>query len=379
MRSFQDPERTFAGQPASLGVLLQRVDIGRGQEGLYENQLPQLLQRLAKQTKVESIKASNAIEGVEVDPDRAEALAGGNPPRFRNRSEKEFAGYADALDALMREPDLDPLTVPRLLEFHRKMLAHTDGRGGYLKQEDNKIANREPDGSTRIIFEPPSHTETEGLIGGLCASYEYSLENRVAHPLVLLSAFVLDLLAIHPFLDGNGRMSRLATTHELPRLGYGVARYVSVDQRIYDSKNSYYVALEHSQRKWHEAEHDIWPWTTYLITVLAESYDDFEGRVAAGRGSEVGTKQERVRHWILNEAPSSFRISDVRIAVPGVGDETIRLTLRKMKGEGLVEPTGTGRAARWRRIDQVQAPTGGQPPTERRGGPTRRPRQSLAG
>lgn len=349
MKSFQNPAKTFSGQPASLGVLLQRVDVGRGHQALYENQLPQLLQRLARQTKVESIKASNAIEGVEVDPERAEALAGGNPPRFRNRSEKEFAGYADALDGLMREPRLEPITVPRLLELHRKMLAHTDGRGGYLKQEDNKIANREPDGSTRIILEPPPFTETEGLLTGLCSTYEFALVNQLAHPLVLLSAFLLDLLAIHPVLDGNGRMSRLATTHELLRLDYRVARYVSVEQRIYESKNSYYVALEQSQRNWHEGEHDIWPWTTYLITVLAESYDDFEKRVAAGRGSEVGTKQERVSHWVRNEAPANFRIAEVRIAVPGVGDETIRLTLRKLKSEGLVEATGTGRAARWRR------------------------------
>jgi Fic family protein len=331
-------------------VLLQRVDVGRGHQGLHENQLPQLLKRFAQQTKVESIKASNAIEGVEVAPERAAALAGGNPPRFRNRSEKEFAGYADALDGLMREPHLEPITVPRLLEFHREMLAHTDRRGGHLKREDNKIANRKPDGSTRIIFEPPSFIATEGLITGLCSSYEYALANQLAHPLVLLSAFVLDLLAIHPVLDGNGRVSRLATTHELLRLDYGVARYVSVEQRIYESKNSYYVALEHSQRNWHEGEHDIWPWTSYLITVLAESYDDFEDRVAAGRGSEAGTKQDRVRHWVLNEAPAEFRIADVRIAVPGVGDETIRLTLRKMKGEGLVETTGTGRAARRRRV-----------------------------
>jgi Fic family protein len=349
MRSFQDPDRTFSGQPPSLGVLLQRVDVGSGHQGLYENQLPQLLQRLAQQTRVESIAASNAIEGVEVDPGRAEALAGENPPRFRNRSEKEFAGYADGLDGLMREPDLEPLTLPRLLEFHRKMLAHMDGLGGHLKQEDNKIANRESDGSTRIIFEPPPNTETEGLVSGLCSSYEYSLENQVAHPLVLLSAFVLDLLAIHPVVDGNGRMSRLATTHELLRLGYGVARYVSVEQRIYESKNAYYVALEQSQRRWHEGEHDIWPWAQYLVAVLAESYDDFEQRVAAGRGSMLGTKQERVRHWVLYEAPGEFRFADVRNAVIGVGDQTIRLMLRALRNEGVIESVGTGRGASWRR------------------------------
>jgi Fic family protein len=349
MRSFQDPEKTFAGQPAALGAVLGRVDVGRGHQDLYENQLPQLLRRLARQSKIESITASNAIEGVEVEPGRAEVLAGGDPPRFRNRSEKEFAGYADALDGLMREARLEPLTVPRLLEFHRKVLAHTDGRGGYLKREDNRIANREPDGSTRIIFEPPPFTETEGLVTGLCSSYEYAQENKLAHPLVLLAAFVLDLLAIHPVLDGNGRMSRLATTHELLRLEYGVARYASVEQRIWESKNSYYLALEQSQRNWHQGEHDIWPWTTYLITVLAAAYDDFEERVAAGRGSESGTKQERVRYWVLNEAPAEFKIADARIAVPGAGDETIRITLRKMKAEGLVESSGTGRAAHWRR------------------------------
>jgi hypothetical protein len=110
------------------------------------------------------------------------------------------------------------------------------------------------------------------------------------------------------------------------------------------------VALEQSQRNWHEGEHDIWPWATYLITVLAQSYADFEERVAAGRESEAGTKQERVRYWVLSEAPAAFRIAEVRSAVPGVGDETIRLALRTMKGEGLVEVTGNGRAARWRRI-----------------------------
>ncbi|HEY2054124.1 MAG TPA: Fic family protein [Solirubrobacterales bacterium] len=350
MKSFKDPERTFSGQPASLGVLLRRVDVGSGHQEQYEDQLPQLLQRLAQQTKVESITASNAIEGVVVEADRAEALAGGEPPRFRNRSEKEFAGYADALDGLVREARLEPPTVPRLLEFHRKMLAHTDGRGGYLKREDNRIANREPDGSTKIIFEPPPWRETEALITGLCSSYRYSLENEIAHPLILLAAFVLDLLAIHPVLDGNGRTARLATTHELLRLGYGVARYVSVERRIYESKNAYYTALEQSQRNWHEGGHDIWPWTRYLVTILAESYEDFEERVAAGRGSEAGTKQDRIRYWALNEAPTLFRIRDVRRAVGGASDPTIRLVLREMRDEGLIEQAGAGRGASWKRL-----------------------------
>ena len=350
MKSFQDPDRTFAEMPASLGVLLKRVDRGSGRQQLYEDQVPELLRRLAQQTKVESITASNAIEGVEVEAGRAEALVSGEPPRFRNRSEKEFAGYADALDGLMREADLAPLTVPRLLEFHRRMLAHTDGRGGYLKREDNQIANREPDGTTRIVFRPPPWQETEGLLSGLCSSYEYTLGHGSVHPLIALCAFMLDLLAIHPVLDGNGRMARLATTHELLRLEYSVARYVSVEQRIYESKNAYYTALEQSQRNWHIAQHSIWPWTEYLITVLAESYDDFENRVARGREAEAGTKQERVRHWVLHEAPAEFKIRDVRRALPGVSDPTIRLALRALRDGGRLESKSVGMGGKWRRL-----------------------------
>lgn len=350
MKSFQYPQRTFAGMPTSLGVLLQNVDRRSGRQQLYEDQVPELLRRLAHQTKVESITASNAIEGIEVAPDRAEVLAHKEPIRFRNRSEKEFAGYADALDGLMREESLEILTAPRLLELHRKMFALTDGRGGYLKREDNQIASREPDGTRRIIFRPPPWQETEGLLAGLCSSYRYTLDQGTVHPLIALSAFILDLLAIHPVLDGNGRMARLATTHEMLRLGYGVARYVSVEQRIYESKNAYYTALEQSQRDWYLAEHSIWPWTEYLIRILAESYEDFEGRVAAGRGTEAGTKQERIRQWVLHEASQEFKFKDVRRAIPGVSDPTIRLALRALRDEGQIEAEGLGRGAIWRRL-----------------------------
>jgi Fic family protein len=351
MKSFQDPARTFADMPPSLGVLLKSVDRGSGRQQLYEDQVPELLRRLALQTKVESITASNAIEGVEVDPDRAEALASAGQGRFRNRSEKEFAGYADALDALMREEPLEPLTVPRLLEFHRKMLAYADGRGGYLKREDNQIVSREPDGTKRIIFRPAPWRETEGLLSGLCSGYAHTLEQGAVHPLIALSAFVLDLLAIHPVLDGNGRMARLATTRELLRLDYGVARYVSVEQRIYESKNAYYTALEQSQRNWYDGEHSIWPWSEYLIRILAESYEDFEGRVVAGRGAEAGTKQDRIRRWALHEAPAEFKLRDVRRAVPGVSDPTIRLALRALRKEGLLQSASVGRGAKWCRLD----------------------------
>jgi Fic family protein len=347
MRSFGDRGRVFDSMPAHLGVLLRQVDIASGREALYEDQLPELLRGLAQQTRIESVRASNAIEGVEVADDRADRLVRSDRPRLRNRNEKEFAGYADAIDGLMRQSGLEPPDTVLALRLHRQLFAHTRGRGGYLKTDDNLIVERDNDGRRQIVFEPPPWRETEGLLGGLFGGYREALEDQVAHPLVLLSALVLDFLAIHPVADGNGRVARLLTTHELLRLGYGVARYVSIEQRIFESKHRYYEALRNSQRNWHPAQHSIWPWTAYLVAILAEAYDDFERRVAAARSGDGLSKQERVQHWVDSAAPTEFKLRDVRRALPGVSDQTIRLALRAYKQDGRLRVEGSGPGATW--------------------------------
>ena len=188
------------------------------------------------------------------------------------------------------------------------------------------------------------------MVQGLFGAYRQAVESHEAHPLVLLAAFILDLLAIHPFEDGNGRVARLLTTHGLLRLDYGIARYVSVEQRIYETRGEYYDSLEASQRGWHDGVHRIWPWAEYLIEVLAASYADFEGRVAAERGTEAMSKGERVRRWAVAAGPAEFSLRDVRRAVPGVSDPTIRIALRALRDEGKLKAEGTGRSAVWRRM-----------------------------
>jgi Fic family protein len=148
---------------------------------------------------------------------------------------------------------------------------------------------------------------------------------------------------------GKGRLARLLTTHELLAQRYGVARYVSLEQRIYESKNSYYASLYESQRKWHEEQHDVWPWITYLCRILAAAYDDFERRVDAA-GTHTGNKQERVREYVLRHAPAEFRRRDVERALPGISPATIRLVLAELRGEHTIRPEGSGRGARWRRL-----------------------------
>ena len=293
-----------------------------------------------------SITASNAIEGVIVENERAELIVEG-APKFRNRSEQEFAGYRDAIDGLMRTEEQEPLSVPFVLHLHRQMFMYSGGRGGYPKSDENLIVSYES-GTREVVFAPPPPEETEFLLTELFTRYSALKAEGQTHPLVLIGGLIVDFLAIHPVADGNGRLARLITTHELLSQGYGVARYVSIEQRIFESKNTYYASLYQSQQGWHEGAHDIWPWTSYLAQVVAGAYEDFEQRVAA-EAEPLGSKQERVRAHILEQAPAEFRRRDIERALPEISPATIRLVLNELRDEGRIEPTGGGPTARWRR------------------------------
>ena len=350
MKSFVDLDRSFGGQPPRLGVVLSRIDIGRGREELYGDQVPELLQSLANQTKIASVSASSAIEGVTVDPGRAERIIeAGALTRLRNRNEREFAGYRDAIDAITNVTRQEPMSVPLILRVHRDLFRHTAGRGGYLKTDDNMIVSYE-EGRHEVLFEPPPWQRTEWFLTELVDRYNTAVAADDAHPIVLCAAFILDLLAIHPVADGNGRVARILTTQQLLARGYGVPRYVSIEQRVYETRNAYYDALYQSQRNWHDNEHSIWPWTEYLARVLAESYDAFEAGIATARGLGALSKQERVRVWALDHAPPVFRLRDVRRALPGISDQTIGLVLRRLRDEGRFRSTEDGPNSSWHRL-----------------------------
>jgi Fic family protein len=347
MRSFVDLDKTFGSQPRELGAALARIDTGKGQERLFQDQKPELLQQLSEHARVASITASNAIENVVLDDERAERIAEGSP-RFRNRNEKEFAGYRDAIDWLMRLETYEPLSMPFVLHLHRLIFSHVDGRGDHLKSEQNLVVSYES-GRREIVFTPPDENETRQLLSELLIRYAEAKQEGRTHPIVLVGAFILDFLAIHPVADGNGRLARLLTTYELLSGGYGVARYVSVEQRIYESKNAYYASLCESQRGWHGSEHSIWPWTIYLVRILDGAYEDFEQRFAAA-DQISGSKQERVRSYILTQAPSEFRARDVRRALPDISSATVRLVLNELRDGQEIRSEGSGSGARWHRI-----------------------------
>jgi Fic family protein len=347
MRSFIDLDKTFSEQPRELGAILARIDTAKGRERLFEDQLPELLRQLAEHARIASITASNAIEGVMVGSERAERIAEG-ARRYRNRNEREFAGYRDATDMLMRLDPYEPLSIPFVLHLHRRLFAHTDGDGGRLKIDQNPIVPYESE-RREVVFTPSPPEETEFLLGELLARYEAAKREGQTHPLLLIGALILDFLAIHPVADGNGRLARLVTMHELLAQGYGVARYVSIEQRVFESKNSYYASLFESQRDWHEGRHDVWPWISYLARILAGAYEDFEQRVA-GAEEGTGSKQDRVRSYILDQAPPVFRRRDIERALPGISLATIRLVLNELRDGQKIKPEGSGPGARWHKL-----------------------------
>ncbi len=349
MRSFLDipPVATI---PVEAAGILARIDQARGREDLHRMQAPQVLERLAAHARFESITASNAIEDVIVDDDRALALIRApEGTSYADRTEREFAGYRDASDYLMSK-QTEQLSVPLVLHLHRLLMRHTgDPAAGAFKASDNIIGHRHADGRVTKIFTPVAAGEpTEWHMTELVARYEAAVADGRTPPVALVTLLVLDLLAIHPFQDGNGRIARLVTTCELLRHGYGVVRYASLEQRIYESKNSYYEALRASQRGWHESQHDVWPWTLYLLRIVDDAYADFEARVVAARELTGKTKVEQVRHYVLEQAREEFRFVDIVAALPDISQATIRKALNALAREGAVEAS-RGRSATWRR------------------------------
>jgi Fic family protein len=355
LRSFADLNALIGRVPARIVTRLSAIDFGRGSEALYRDQMPGLLTELADRARVQSITASSAIEGIVVaDAGRAERIISRRTTTLRNRSEQELAGYRDAQDYLFRQ-DWRPLNALLLLHLHRLLFAHTAMPGGAFKTEDNLVVDRSPDGSATVRFTPGPAASTPFAMDDLIERYQDAVAAGEHHPVLLSGLFILDLLVIHPFEDGNGRVARLLTSALLIEHGYTVGRYVSLEQAVAESADAYYQALLESTRGWHDGTSDPWPWLGYLISVIAGAYAVFADRAAAAR--TPGTKQQRVREHILRRAPATFRLADIRTAMPGVSDQTIRLVLEQLKNEDKVRADGTGRAATWTRMTNT-APAG---------------------
>jgi Fic family protein len=321
----------------------------QGKQRLYAAQSPEILADLRQVAVVESTESSNRLEGVVVTPARLKSLVIRNATP-KSRLEQEVAGYRDAL-ALIHEAAVHmPFSEGVILQLHTMLYRYMPQPGGCWKATNNDIVERHPDGSTRVRFRPMAAHLTPMAMTDLTQRYATALDRRLADPLVLVPLTMLDFLCIHPFTDGNGRMSRLLTLLLLHQFDYAVGRYISLERVFEESKEGYYETLEASSQGWHEGQHDVKPWLDYFWGALLRAYKEFEERVGTiERGR--GRKGDRIRSEVLKRT-QSFSISEIEEACLGVSRDTVRLVLRAMKAEGLIASTGKGRGAKWTRLNK---------------------------
>jgi Fic family protein len=351
MQTFRQLDEHLGALPAAQVNALAGVEVARGQQEMYRRQNPQALKTLQRVAMIQSTEASNAIEGVTAPPARIQALVE-EKTKPENRSEAEIAGYRDVLAQIHASANAIPMTANVVRQLHRDLFALTDKAGGSWKIGENRVTETHPNGTVVVRFAPVSAAETPRAMDELHLRFSDAWNAARYHKLLLIAAYVLDFLVVHPFQDGNGRMSRLVTTLMLYHANYEVGRFISIEKLINDSRETYYESLQRSTAGWHDGEHDLQPWLSYFLGTLIAASKELERRLGAigGRGS----KQQLVLDFVRSNLADTFSIEDVRRAAPGVSDIHIAKILRSLK-EGpnpALESHGRGRSAYWRRRHQ---------------------------
>ncbi len=311
-----------------------------GKQEMYLKQRPEELEKLVEIAKIQSTEASNAIEGIVTTNTRIRQLAL-EKTTPKNRNEQEIAGYRDVLGIVHESFDAIPITQNYILQFHKILYSYMNNpAAGRTKTVQNYISATYPDGRTETLFTPLAPHETPEALDRLCEEYNRVIGNMEVEPLIAIPIFIHDFLCIHPFNDGNGRMSRLLTTLLLYRNRFYVGRYISLEAKIAKNKDLYYDALYESQIGWHEGKDDPVPFIKYLLGTILSAYRDFEDRF-----SLVETKRsalDTVRLATQNKI-GSFTKQDIRELCPSLSVSSIEGALRKLVASGELKREGRGK------------------------------------
>ena len=321
--------------------MIGKIHEAKGRQELYLSQKPDELNKLVELSKIQSTEASNAIEGIRTTDTRLKKIVN-EKTTPKNRNEKEIAGYRDALNIIHESFQYIPLTPNYILQLHKVLCGKNDevSYGGKFKNNQNYISAADEEGNTYTLFTPVSPFETPIAMQNLCDEFNKAMDSHEVDPLILIPIFIHDFLCIHPFNDGNGRMSRLLTTLLLYRSGYYVGKYISLEFKISKLKDLYYDALYDSQKGWHEEKDDPTPFVSYLLNIIEMAYDDFENRI------EIVSKKLSVCDSIKNVIDMKIgKITKSEIAelCPLISLSSIEKVLAKMVKEGKLEKGGTGK------------------------------------
>ena len=311
-----------------------------GKQELYLKQRPQELEKLVEIAKVQSTEASNAIEGIVTTDTRIRQLVE-QKTTPRNRSEQEIAGYRDVLAIIHESFDAIPITRNYILQLHKILYSHTNNPiAGHTKNVQNYISATMEDGHSEILFTPLAPYETPAALDRICEEYDLVIGNMELEPLLAIPIFIHDFLCIHPFNDGNGRMSRLLTTLLLYRSGFYVGRYISLEAQIAKNMDLYYAALGASQHGWHEGLDDPVPFIKYLLGTILAAYKDFADRFALVE--KKMSALETVRLASQNRI-GRFTKKDIRELCPALSLSSVEGALRKMVADGELKREGRGK------------------------------------
>lgn len=332
--------------PTSTVWLLNELAEFRGKQELFARQAPQRLKTLREHALIESAVASNRIEGVEIDQQRVGTVIFGHT-QLEDRNEQEVRGYQAALSLIHGQQTALALSPETILKLHALTRPET-WDGGRFKDEDGEIIEKHPDGRVTVRFRPLPARETPAAIAQLCRLADRALREKQVPPLVVWAAQNLDFLCIHPFRDGNGRVSRLLLLLTLYHLGFTAGRYISLERIIEQSKARYYETLRASSQGWHEARHDMWPYVNYLLYTLKELYVEFQSRYEH-TSLPHGAKTEVVRQAVQGFA-GPFHITELHKQCPEVSLDMLRKVLKALAAEKAVACLGRGKQAQWRRI-----------------------------
>ena len=322
--------------------ILTRLHECRGRQELFIEAEADVLTALLEVAKIQSTGASNRIEGIYTTDERLNALVQ-EKVKPRNRNEEEISGYRDVLATIHESYEYIAPRPNNILQLHRDLYSFSSSAvGGVYKNSDNIIAEKNADGTETVRFRPVPAFQTADAMLNLCTRFNDAIEAGTYDPLLLMPVFILDFLCIHPFNDGNGRMSRLLTLLLLYRAGFIVGKYISIEMLIEKSKDSYYEALQASSQNWHENGNDYLPFLKYMLGVVVKAYNEFEDRVEHLRHRKM-SKAERIKD-LIEKTPGKISKKEIAQACPDISVTTIERTLAELIASGFIEKVGVGRS-----------------------------------
>ncbi len=339
----RQPRVREASVPMATSWLLGACMESKGKQDLWTRRKPEVLEALRERAIMQSVESSNRIEGVTVEAPRLRPVVLGRA-KPRDRSEEELAGYRRALDWVFERKRPVPVTPAVILKLHAMAQRGSTGDAGQWKARNNEIVEILPTGEPRTRFVAATAAQTPGLIARLCEAYLDLCRREWLPPLLAVATFVFDFLCIHPFRDGNGRVSRLLTTLLLQSHDFQVARYISLERLVEDEKDAFYRALGECSRGWHEGKNDILLWWNYFLGIVRSGYREFEKQV--NEISARPAKTDMVRRAVLDQ-PTDFTLAELSADLPGLSPQLIKKVLADLKSEGEVALAGRGRGAVW--------------------------------